>query len=105
MTPSAAGLDVVLATRLKVGDDGVYTNVFSVAGSLNMQIASRVVVTHEGDDSGQGRWYCSKDKLVNCPHSKKAQKHLQELVQGDPDAVAGDYEPVVVEGRESPSRL
>lgn len=66
-----------------------------------MQIGSRVVVTHDGDDSGSGSWVCSKDRVKACPHTKKAQDYLQKLLQADPEAMAGTYEPPIIGVAES----
>lgn len=80
-------------------ENGTFTNLFSVSGSVGRQTGSRVIVTHQGDDLGMGSWHCSKDKWTACNHSKKAQDYLQKVLKGDPDAVA-DVTPLPVEARE-----
>jgi len=43
-------------------------------------------VQHEGDDTGNGSWTCSRDGPTNCTHVKRARDYLQKLVQEDPEA-------------------
>lgn len=69
-------------------ENGTFTNLFSVSGSVGRQTGSRVIVTHQGDDLGMGSWHCSKDRWTAC-------NHLQKVLKGDPDAVA-DVTPLPV---------
>lgn len=51
-----------------------------------MALGNRQIVRHEGNDSGQGRWSCSKHKEAACGHISVAQDFLQQLLQIDPEA-------------------
>lgn len=86
--------------RMSHFENGTFTNLFSVSGSVVQQTGSRVIVTHQGDNLGMGTWYCTKDKWTACSHSKKAQDYLQKVLTGDPGAVA-DVVPILVDVREA----
>lgn len=95
------GLDVVLVTRMTDFDNGTFTNLFSVSGSVVQQTGSRVIVTHQGDDLGMGTWHCTKDKWTACSHSRKAQDYLQKVLTGDPSAIAGVVPKLLVDAQEA----
>jgi hypothetical protein len=54
---------------------------YSVCSSGQMGVKSRTFVHHEGDNSGNGVWICSKDVLGQCEHIKLARAHLQKLLK------------------------
>lgn len=64
----------------------MFSNHFSVPSPNQQTAASRVVVTHIGEDSGAGIWQCSKDPVVNCLHINTACHYLQKVIQVDPNA-------------------
>ncbi len=53
-----------------------------------MEEPKRVIVLHEGNDSGNGMWKCksSCSKSTSCVHIKSAQNQLQRWIQSDPEA-------------------
>ena len=62
-----------------------FHNIFTVpSGGSFQSIKTRAIVEHHGDDSGAGRWTCSKDpRMPNCVHIHKARDTLQKYVLSD----------------------
>jgi hypothetical protein len=56
---------------------------FSVALPGQLSVKARVTVRHEGEDSGDGIWTCSKDGRDGCAHVTQARRYLRHLVGGD----------------------
>lgn len=48
---------------------------------------SRVIVVHEGPETGYGTWTCRKDKKTayECLHVVRARRQLQRLLSGNPN--------------------
>lgn len=66
-------------------------NLFSVPTPHRaMSLQNRHVVRYEGQDDGDGKWVCSKDKETRCVHVAKAQHVLQQLILEDPLARHSD---------------
>lgn len=59
-------------------------NEFSIATPGNKQIYSRAFVSHNGLNTGDGTWHCSKDRFHQCLHIHRAQNKLQQLLKRDP---------------------
>lgn len=75
----------ILFSRSRLGmDDETFLNEFSIATPGNSQLYSRAFVTHNGPDTGDGTWRCSKDRIPNCLHIHRAQNKLQQLLRRDP---------------------
>jgi hypothetical protein len=72
----------ILFSRQRCIDDKTFLNHFSVPTLRECRLLnSRVVVRHEGDDSGHGTWTCSKEpSTINCAHVVHCQNTLQQLV-------------------------
>ncbi|KDR76770.1 hypothetical protein GALMADRAFT_67161 [Galerina marginata CBS 339.88] len=62
-----------------------YRNLFSVfLPGLSASAKTRVVVEHDGDDTGSGHWACFKHPNIrNCEHIIAARDCLQRYITGD----------------------
>ena len=78
---------VHLVSHLPHGDIlDTFTNLFSVPSPNQQSLRSRVIITHVGQDSGSGTWFCSKDQTVYCPHVTTARHFFQQVIRTDPAA-------------------
>lgn len=68
-------------------DDGQHIEDFSVPSPGQRGAKGRAFVRHEGKDTGEGVWTCSKDILGHCPHIRLSRNHLQQVLHADPGAV------------------
>ncbi|KAJ7805238.1 hypothetical protein B0H14DRAFT_2611502 [Mycena olivaceomarginata] len=76
----------VLFSRQEV-EEGLYINHFSTPSPNSRSLNGRVIVEYTGDDTGTGRWLCSKDSGTStCAHISKCRDMLQKLVLVDPTA-------------------
>jgi hypothetical protein len=76
----------VLFSRQEV-EEGLYINHFSTPSPNSRSLNGRVIVEYTGDDTGTGRWLCSKDSSIStCAHISKCRDMLQKLVLVDPTA-------------------
>ena len=80
-------VEPILFSRQRCIDDKAFLNHFSVPASQGCSLFNkRVVVRHEGNDSGpiSGTWTCSKDpSAINCAHVLRCQHTLQRLINCD----------------------
>ncbi|KAK7059100.1 hypothetical protein VNI00_001725 [Paramarasmius palmivorus] len=61
-------------------EEELWIDRFSVAcGSGSEALRSRTIVTHEGSDSGDGKWICVKCPKKRCVHIRKARVFLRSL--------------------------
>lgn len=74
-------------------DNNTYINLFSVPSPNLRLLKSRAFVTHQGTDTGDSLWSCSKDTATNCAHITTARNWLQKLVQADPHAQDNSINP------------
>lgn len=59
--------------------EGHFLNLFSVGhGNGIWNGTARVIVTHEGQNTGLGDWTCSKDARGRCVHISAARTKLRE---------------------------
>lgn len=68
-------------------DDGQFAEDFSTPSPGQRGAKGRAFVHHEGKDTGEGLWTCTKDVLGHCPHIRLARDHLQQVLKSDPSAV------------------
>ncbi|KAJ7129700.1 hypothetical protein C8R44DRAFT_839598 [Mycena epipterygia] len=81
---SWSSTDSVLFSRQETVEAS-YLNHFSSPSANSRSLNSRTVVTYEGDDSGDGNWFCAKDSGTRtCYHINKCRDMLQKLVLADP---------------------
>ncbi|CAK5268016.1 unnamed protein product [Mycena citricolor] len=86
---NGVGLDsinAVLFLRQEL-EDNDSLNVFSCPSHNSRSLNGRVFVEYTGDDSGSGKWICSKDRgMASCFHTGHCRNLLQQLLSADPDA-------------------
>lgn len=59
-------------------------NLFSVGHGIGIwNGTARAIVTHEGRNTGQGQWKCSKDSRGRCAHIGAARAKLREWMLKD----------------------
>jgi hypothetical protein len=75
----------ILFSRQRCNDEKTFLNQFSVPAHKNGRLLNgRVIVVHEGDDSGHGILTCSKEpSILNCAHIQQCQNTLRQLVSYD----------------------
>jgi hypothetical protein len=89
--------NVILFSRQPAEIDGKFNNLFSVVFPGQTSVKNRVIVDHQGENSGAGVWICSKDRGSTCGHVTSARHHLQKLLHVDPKARDhGTYESLAV---------
>jgi len=81
--------DIILFSRDAEENHGV--NLFSVALPNQLSVKARAIVSHEGQDSGEGIWICSKDKN-QCLHIARARLHLKDLMKDGDKEICHDEE-------------
>lgn len=69
-----------LTRYLYSSEDHYYLYHFSVGGDL---LTSRAIVIYEGQDSGDGKWTCSKDGRKRCHHIHAAHAYLKKALSQD----------------------
>ena len=75
----------VLFSRERL-ESGLFKCLFSVALPQQALMKSRVIVTHKGDNLGNGDWRCLKDSgTQSCQHIIQAQSYLRTLNFTDSD--------------------
>jgi hypothetical protein len=72
----------ILFSRQSCADEKTFLNHFSVPARQGCRLLNgRVIVIHEGDDSGHGIWTCSKEpSILNCAHIQHCQNTLRQLI-------------------------
>lgn len=74
---------------LRDAEENHRVNLFSVALPNQPSVKARVIVSHEGQGSGEGIWICSKDNKNQCLHITRARLHLKDLIK---DEISHDEE-------------
>ncbi|KAF8881979.1 hypothetical protein BD779DRAFT_1397130, partial [Infundibulicybe gibba] len=64
----------------------IHISHFSTPSLDNRGFKNRVVVSFEGNNSGNGRWKCNRDPAQNCPHINACRHALQKYVSGNIEA-------------------